>query len=236
MKKLLILTLISMLILTACADKDILNETNNASNNASNNVPDEFEGLVITSKYPMKSQEYIKAGKESPKLDTVLKRITGVASEEAKSALAFESQVTMNIYNLDFFGNEYSYEWVTNFSGFIDDKAKFQPVYEKLTGEKYSDRFSENFFDDTVIFIIDYRGGRLEEPFVRFDYSFDPEQKDLKITFEECHREGWRKNLDDFGGSFTYLIPISRSDITIDGKLVPYEELKVEVTGKLTIE
>ena len=67
MKKLLILTLISMLILTACADKDILNETNNASNNASNNVPDEFEGLVITSKYPMKSRDYVKSGKESPR-------------------------------------------------------------------------------------------------------------------------------------------------------------------------
>ena len=227
MKRFLILILISLLILTACAEPN---------SKESSDTPKEFEGLVITSKYPMKSSDYVNSGKEPPKLDDILDIMKGVSSEEAKSALAFESQVTMNIYNLDFFGNEYSYEWVTNFSGFIDDKAKFQPVYEKLTGEKYSDRFSENFFDDTVIFIIDYRGGRLEEPFVRFDYSFDPEQKDLKITFEECHREGWRKNLDDFGGSFTYLIPISRSDITIDGKLVPYEELKVEVTGKLTIE
>ena len=227
MKRFLILILISLLILTACAEPN---------SKESSDTPKEFEGLVITSKYPMKSSDYVNSGKEPPKLDDILDIMKGVSSKEAKSALAFESQVTMNIYNLDFFGNEYSYEWVTNFSGFIDDKAKFQPVYEKLTGEKYSDRFSENFFDDTVIFIIDYRGGRLEEPFVRFDYSFDPEQKDLKITFEECHREGWRKNLDDFGGSFTYLIPISRSDITIDGKLVPYEELNVEVSGDLTLE
>ena len=236
MKKLLILTLISMLILTACADKDILNETNNASNNASNNVPDEFEGLVITSKYPMKSQEYIKAGKESPKLDTVLKRITGVASEEAKSALAFESQVTMNIDTLDFNGNEYRYEWAANFIGFIEDKAKFQPVYEKLTGEKYTDRFSENFFDDTVIFIVNYHGGRLEEPFVSFDYSFNPEQKELKVSFKRISQEGWQQNVDDFIGSFMYLIPIAKSDITVDGKLVPYEELNIEVTGNLTLE
>ena len=236
MKKLLILTLISMLILTACADKDILNETNNASNNASNNVPDEFEGLVITSKYPMKSRDYVKAGKESPKLDTVLKIITGVASEEAKSALAFESQVTTNIYKSDYYGNIYSYEWPAKYSGFINDKAKFQPVYEKLTGEKYTDRFSENFFDDTVIFIVDYHGGRLEEPFVSFDYSFNPEQKELKVSFKRRPQEGWEKNVDDFGGSFMYLIPIAKSDITIDGKLVPYEELNIEVTGDLTVE
>ena len=236
MKKLLILTLISMLILTACADKDILNETNNASNNASTNVPDEFEGLVITSKYPMKSRDYVKSGKESPKLDTVLKIITGVASEEAKSALAFESQVTMNIDTLDFNGNEYRYEWAANFIGFIEDKAKFQPVYEKLTGEKYTDRFSENFFDDTVIFIVDYHGGKLEEPFVSFDYSFNPEQKELKVSFKRRPHEGWEKNVDDFIGWFTYLIPITKSDITIDGKLVPYEELRIEVTGNLTVE
>ena len=229
MKKLLILTLISLLILNACGDKGILNETNNASNN----VPDEFEGLVITSKYPMKSRDYVKSGKESPKLDTVLKRITGVASEEAKSALAFESQVTMNIDTLDFNGNEYRYEWAANFIGFIDDKAKFQPVYEKLTGEKYTDRFSENFFDDTVIFIVDYHGGRLEEPFVSFDYSFNPEQKELKVSFKRRPHEGWEKNVDDFIGWFTYLIPIAKSDITVDGKLVPYEELNIEVTGNL---
>lgn len=227
MRRLLILTLISLLILTACAEPN---------SSAPSDTPKEFEGLVITSKYPMKSDDYVKSGEEPPtKIDYILKK-KGVENEDIKSALTFEFQVTMNIDDLDFYGNEYRYEWAAYFIGFIDDKARFQPLYEKMTGEKYSDRFSENFFDDTVIFLIYYPGGRLEEPFVKFDYTFDTEQKELKVTFEERPHEGWRKNLDDFGGSFTYLIPIAKSDITVDGKLVPYEELNIEVTGNLTVE
>ena len=213
------------MILSSCADQNSA-EPSNASN--------DFDGVVITTKYPMQSRDYVKSGKEPPRLDYILDLMNGVSSEEAKSALAFESRVTMNIDTLDFNGNEYRYEWAANFIGFIDDKAKFQSVYEKMTGEKYTDRFSENFFDDTVIFIVDYHGGRLEEPFVSFDYSFNPEQKELKVSFKRRPQEGWEQNVDDFVGWFTYLIPIAKSDITVDGKLVPYGELKIQVSGDLT--
>jgi hypothetical protein len=36
--------------------------------------------------------------------------------------------------------------------------------------------------------------------------------------------------------SIAYIISIAKSDITVDGKLVPYEELNIEVTGKLMLD
>ena len=48
--------------------------------------------------------------------------------------------------------------------------------------------------------------------------------------------DGWEPMDIEVVGFTAYLIPIAKSDITVDGKLVPYEELKVEVTGDLTLE
>ena len=56
------------------------------------------------------------------------------------------------------------------------------------------------------------------------------------IDFSERQLDGWEPMDIEVVGITAYLIPIAKSDITVDGKLVPYEELKVEVTGDLTLE
>ena len=74
-------------------------------------------------------------------------------------------------------------------------------------------------------------------PFVKADYSFDSDTKSLNISLTTRPHDGWHKMGETLNlHSIAYIISIAKSDITIDGKLVPYEELNIEVTGKLMLD
>jgi hypothetical protein len=93
-----------------------------------------------------------------------------------------------------------------------------------------NEHFSETHFDDNIV-IIAYSNH--EAVFLGFDYGFDPLSKTLKIKFSTRPHEGWHESLLDVSGYTAYIVSVAKSDITVDGKLVPYEELNIEVTGNL---
>ena len=236
MKKLFAIMLLLAFLLTSCENFGVSNNDNLcAGTEISSAAEIEMKltnGLVLTSKYPhaIKSER-----NTSTKLDYILP-IKGGSEEEIKSAMSYEANITVSgtTYNYRLLEKQ-KWEETPRFSGIVDNKEKFKSLYESLTDENYSDRFSDEFFEDNIVFFMRSSLG-FEVCFVGFEYGFDSESKTLKIIFETRPHEGWADSLLEVVGSVMYIIPIAKSDITIDGKLVPYDELKVEVSGKLTVE
>ena len=83
-----------------------------------------------------------------------------------------------------------------------------------------------------------FDGDSTDYPYVKVDYKFDTASKGLNISLSTRPHDGWGSDcrLAIPALPTTYLIPIAKSDITIDGKLVPYEELNIEVSGKLMLD
>ena len=243
MRKLLSVILILILLLTSCGTSvEEFNENSSGTNNetsASFKLEEKMKitnGIVITTKYPHAYPAYKEYGLNTPtKIDYILQK-KGGSYEEIKSAMSYEANIIVSGVTYDYGSlTKKCWEHTPKFSGIADNKEKFKNLYESLTGENYSDRFSDEFFEDNIVFFMHASPG-FEVCFVGFEYGFDPESKKLKIAFETRPHEGWTDSLLEVVGSVIYIIPISKSDITIDGKLVPYDELNIEVTGKLTAE
>ena len=205
-------------------------------------------GFVVTNKSPEIDLAYKNSETQPPsdiKYILSYKKGLGRPSEEdyesIRSALTSEKNIEYNIARNDYQNLDqwHSYKMKTQISGIIDNGEKFKSFFETYVitdfqtyTVKYSDLFSDKFFEDNVILfsMSDYDEG----VFVGFEYGFDPSSKTLKIVFTPRPHEGWHECTAEFGGLIMYLVNIPKSDLTIDGKLVPYEELNIEYSGRLT--
>ena len=243
MKKIFSMFLVSLLLLTSCVTSVEDFKGNSSGTNNAMSVSSKLEekmkitnGIVITTKYPHAYPAYKEYGLNTPtKIDYILQK-KGGSYEEIELAMSYEANIIVSGVTYDYGSLTKQYwEHTPKFSGIADNKEKFKNLYESLTGENYSDRFSDEFFEDNIVFFMHSSPG-FEVCFVGFEYGFDSETKKLKIAFETRPHEGWTDSLLEVVGSVMYIIPIAKSDLTVDGKLVTYEELNIEVTGNLTLE
>jgi hypothetical protein len=115
----------------------------------------------------------------------------------------------------------------------IDKKEEFKAYFEALTLKKIDDFFSADFFENNFIIFFDIGEGPDNE-YYSFEYGFDSESKTLKLRFYEIEHEGWQDCLHDSEHTFYNFVMIPKADIAIDGKLIPYDELNVIMSGEFT--
>ena len=114
-----------------------------------------------------------------------------------------------------------------NKAGIIDSKEKLTAALEKGTKKKYSELYTDDFFDNNIIFYISrYIGGSV---FYEFEYGFDPETKLLAIHFTQPTKDTFVHS--EILHTYDYFITIPKEAITVDGKMIPYEELNFRFTG-----
>ena len=112
-------------------------------------------------------------------------------------------------------------------AGIIDSKEKLSEAIEKGIKKKYSDLYTDDFFDKNIIFYISrYIGGSV---FYEFEYGFDPETKLLAVHFTQPLKDMCKHS--EILHTYDYFITIPKEAITIDGKMIPYEELNFRFTG-----
>jgi hypothetical protein len=234
MKKLFALMLISLILLTSCADID-----KTGTGSGEDILP--FDVIVIGA-HPIIGAGYdYKDNLPPTNVDYIATRSYSEdwKGKQIKDTLSYNLNIVFSRDLYDLKGNySHSVDSQADVSGIIDTKEKFESFYEGYTTEKYSDRFPQNFFENNILFVMYFDGGSIDYPYVKVEYTFDTDTKGLNVAFSTRPHEGWGSDykLAIPALSIAYLIPIAKSDITVDGKLVPYEELRIEVTGNLTVE
>ena len=112
-------------------------------------------------------------------------------------------------------------------AGIIDSKEKLTAALEKGTKKKYSELYTDDFFDNNIIFYISkYNSGSV---FYEFEYGFDPETKLLAIHFTQPTKDTFVHS--EILHTYDYYITIPKEAITVNGKMIPYEELNFRFTG-----
>jgi hypothetical protein len=111
--------------------------------------------------------------------------------------------------------------------GIIDSKEKLSEAIEKGTKKKYSELYTDDFFEkNIIIYISKYHSGSV---FYEFEYGFDPETKLLAIHFTQPVKDMFKHT--QILHTYDYYITIPKEAITVDGKMIPYEELNFRFTG-----
>lgn len=215
MRKLFALVLISILLSYSCtkADKSDVGEYT-------------LDVIVSTNQFPIIDADYNGEDHSRANIDYIVP-MNGAMSVSIRDVISCEVDVTFKDFQID--------KGARNIFGIISNSLPFKSYYRESTGENYNTRFSQDFFGENIVL---YMYLQFKDfPFAKVDYTFDPESKTLNLIFLERSHEGWETYIDpEFVPSTAYFIPIAKSDITIDGKLVPYDELNIEVTGKLTLD
>ena len=119
---------------------------------------------------------------------------------------------------------------------FVDkqNSEAYKAYFEALTSVDYEKYYSDDFFDKNVLFFTDISEGVWPE-FCMFEYSFDPATKTLYVNARHIYFEGWEHCRHDSGHTYYTSIAIPKEDITVDGKMIPLEELNVEFTGSFAM-
>jgi hypothetical protein len=211
MKKLFALFLISIMLLSSCAGID-----KSGTGGGEKNFP--YDVLVLTNKPPVPEDFY------NEKKDVSLADIDHVIGD---FVIPPRDYLTCEV-NIDFKNIAPD----TNIYGIFDDEKKFKSFFAATdTRRNYEDIFPDDFFDNYIILYMSYECR--EGGFDKINYSFDSTNNMISIHFSKRQLDGWEPMDIELVGYTAYLIPIAKSDITVDGKLVPYEELNIEVTGNL---
>jgi hypothetical protein len=112
-------------------------------------------------------------------------------------------------------------------AGIIDSKEKLSEAIEKGTKKKYSELYTDDFFEkNIIIYISKYHSGSV---FYEFEYGFDPETKLLAIHFTQPVKDMFLHS--EMLHTYDYYITIPKEAITVNGKMIPYEELNFRFTG-----
>ena len=112
-------------------------------------------------------------------------------------------------------------------AGIIDSKEKLSEAIEKGTKKKYSELYTDDFFEKNIIFYISqYNSGSV---FYEFEYGFDPETKLLAVHFTQPLKDMCMHS--EMLHTYDYFITIPKEAITVDGKMIPYEKLNFRFTG-----
>ena len=213
MKKLFALFLISIMLLSSCTNPD-----KSGTGGGEKIFP--YDVIILTNKPPLPDDSY-KETDDSSRAN--IDHVICASWVPPRDYLTCEVNVS--------FKNNGSY---CNIYGIFDDEKKFKSFFGANTTKKYEDFFPDDFFDNYTILYMSYEIS--EGGFDKIDYSFDSTNNMLTIYFSERQLDGWKPMDIEFVGYTAYLIPIAKSDLTVDGKLVPYEELTVDTSIKQTVE
>ena len=206
MKKLFALFLISIMLLSSCADID-----KSGAGGGEKNFP--YDVLVLTNKPPV-PEDFYNEKKDVSLAD--IDHVIGASWVPPRDYLTCEVNVSFKNNGFD-----------CNIYGIFGDEKKFKSFFGANTTKKYEDFFPDDFFDNYIILYMSYECR--EGGFDKINYSFDSTNNMLSIHFSKRQLDGWEPMDIEFVGYTAYLIPIAKSDITVDGKLVPYEELNIDV-------
>lgn len=119
---------------------------------------------------------------------------------------------------------------------FVDKQnaEAYKAYFGALTSVEYEKYYSEDFFDKNILFFTDISEFVWPE-FCMFEYSFDPATKTLYVNARHIYFEGWEHCTHASGHTYYTSIAIPKEDITVDGKMIPLEELNVEFTGSFVM-
>ena len=235
MKKLFALFLISIMLLSSCKGPIVSkNPEHSTDHSVEKNEMLSFPLFILTDKYPIKTEEYLTQTPPTS-FDNVFYVSSGMEIL-TENTLSQELTVPCTITEINPYTKEEElYAFESKKAGIIDNKDALVECFEKGKDVKYSDHFSDDFFEKNIILFV-----RIDEsyasPFWSVEYEFNTANKKLTVTFSEIEHEGWLRNTTEIEGPYNYFIVIAKSDLTIDGNLVPYDELNIEVTGKLTVQ
>ena len=156
-----------------------------------------------------------------------LSDVSANANSYSDGCLSFEFPLTQYLEYKKFDGMVSSSKSDCNKAGIIDSKEKLSEAIEKGTKKKYSEIYTADFFEKNIIFYISrYIGGSV---FYEFEYGFDPETKLLAIHFTQPTKDTFVHS--EILHTYDYFITIPKEVITVDGKMIPYEELNFRFTG-----
>ena len=248
MKKLLAIILLSVILITSCRNPIETNKGNSTESGQVNSteadnqttaepqkahiVMKSTNSWIFTSKYPIPNH-LPDLAKWFP---NVYFTYTEPSKDLLKTALTHEYDITINARFFENGKECNQYNVKADTSGIIDNKEKLSSLYNTFSKdyykEAYEEVFSEDFFDNNVVLLV-YWYEFFEEPFAGYEYGFDSESKTLKIYFKTIPHDGWKDSDMEYEGHWVHLVSISKKDITVDGKLVPYDELNIEYSGDI---
>ena len=249
MKKLLAIILISLMLLSSCAEagSNSSGETTEPETTAPDAVEDQIEMKVaefklLTDKPPLIDTEYQKENKAAEPLPYLVigknNLAENVVFEEIKriSERTFDIPVTGESRGHVVNGEKVSYELSFSYknSSIITDEAAFKEFFAKYTEEKYEDHFAEDLFEKN--FVIFIHTNDAEAPFPHFEYGFDEKTSTLKLFLTDRSHEGWHANTSTAGGTNCNFIIIPKEAISVSGEPVAYDQLKVEMTAILNMD
>ena len=119
---------------------------------------------------------------------------------------------------------------------FVDKQnaEAYKAYFEALTSVDYEKYYSDDFFDKNVLFFTDISESVWPE-FCMFEYSFDPATKTLYVNARHIYSEGWEHCRHDSLHTYYTSIAIPKEDLTVNGQMIPLEELNVEFTGSFVM-
>ena len=242
MKNLFALILLSVMLLSSCA------EIGNSGNGGDTTVAPETTMPETTGQIDILKVEVdfkkadfyifttdIPAPPEMPELypwpDNLLDYAFDLSHDNTKSysdgALSYEFPLTQYTDHKKTDGTISSSKAECSKAGIIDSKEKLSEAIEKGTKKKYSELYTDDFFEKNIIFYISrFQSGSV---FYEFEYGFDPETKLLAVHFTQPLKDMCLHS--QMLHTYDYYITIPKEAITIDGKMIPYEELTFRFTG-----
>ena len=235
MKKLLLIMLMIFMFLSSCQGPGSgKNSEHSTDHFVEKNEMLSFPLFILTDKTPLKTEEYL--SKMPPTSFDNVFYISDGMEILSENTLSKELTASCTITEISSYTKkEELYTFESKKAGIIDSKDSFVECFEKGKDARYSDHFPADFFEKNIILFV-----RIHEsyssPFWSVEYEFNSADKKLNVAFSEADHEGWMRNRVEIEGPYNYFIVIAKSDITVDGKLVPYEELNIEVTGKLMLD
>ena len=119
---------------------------------------------------------------------------------------------------------------------FVDKQnaEAYKAYFEALTSVDYEKYYSDDFFDKNVIFFTNISESVWPE-FCMFEYSFDPATKTLYVNARHIYSGGWEHCRHETLHTYYTSIAIPKEDITVNGQMIPLEELNVEFTGSFVM-
>ena len=251
MKKILAIILISLMLLASCADPGSGGSTGNGniidSTTAPETTADETTTLnqadllkvnvvlnkadfyIFTTDIPSPSEMPELYPWPENLLDYTFKlsNISVNANSYSDDGLSFEFPLTEYKEKKLADGTMSSSKADCSKAGIIDSKEKLSAIIEKGIGKNYADLYADDFFEKNIILYISrYVGGSV---FYEFEYGFDLETKLLAIHFTQPLADMCMHS--EMLHTYDYFITIPKEAITVDGKMIPYNELSFRLTG-----
>ena len=115
-----------------------------------------------------------------------------------------------------------------------ENAEAYKTFFEAFTGVEYNDYYTDDFFDENIIFFTDV-SEFVWPDLCMFEYSFDTQTNTLIVNARHIYYQGWYHCTHETAHIYYACVVIPKDAITVDGETVPLSELNVEFTGVFVI-